>query len=373
MHISEAEKITKLLDENDDLYDVLNKNKKLKLLIDSSDIYTSVFKSAKLIQGLPRQYSTHAAGIVLSSKNIVDLIPIQLGINSNPQTQYAMDYLEQNGLLKIDILGLRSLTFIKKTIQLINDELKLTINMEDIKLDDKKIFKILSVGATAGIFQLESPGMKTTLKKIKIDNFEDIVATTSLFRPGPQKQISKYISRKHGYEKITYIHSDLEKILKSTYGIIIYQEQIMSIVQHFAGLSLSKADIFRRAISKKDFGLINSIKNDFFNGIINKGYSEKIANEIYDLIYQFSEYGFNRSHAFSYSMISYQMAYLKVYFPRQFMTSLFNSVIGNKEKTYSYILELKNLGITLERPNINIPIGEYYIKSKKHCNGIKKY
>lgn len=356
-----AEKLSKLIPEGLTLEEAYNKIKNFKVSIDSDDTFKEIYESAKLIEGLPRQHSTHAAGIVISLEPIYHSCPIQKGYSDIPLTQYPMDYMEMNGLLKIDILGLRNLHFIKNIIKLSNSK----INLQNTPLNNKEVFNLFAKGKTAGIFQLESPGMTKVLKEMKPTNFEDIVATTSLFRPGPQKQILHYIKRKHNEEKIEYLSKDLINILKPTYGIIIYQEQIMEIAQKFSGLSLAKADILRRAIGKKQLSLIHSLKNEFKDGARNNGHSLSKIEKVYELIVKFSSYGFNRSHAFAYSVLSYQLGYLKVKYPLEFITSLLNSYIGNTNKIFQYILEAETLGLSVELPNINKSSSEAQIINKK--------
>ncbi|NQX83402.1 MAG: DNA polymerase III subunit alpha [Mycoplasmataceae bacterium] len=368
---TETNSITKLIPEDLTLDESYKKSKVFKEKINSSDMLKKIFKSAKLIEGLPRQFSTHAAGIVISDEPIYKSVPVQNGYGEILQTQYSMDYMEYNGLLKIDILGLRNLSFIKKTLDDIKLNKDIIINLKSINFNDQKVFSLLSSGRTSGIFQLESPGMRASLKDIKVTSFEDIVAVTSLFRPGPMKMIPEFASRKRGDHPIAYINDEIKTILKLTYGIIIYQEQIMQIVQVFSNFSLSKADILRRAISKKDINLLKSLKQEFFNGAIENGHDNKLIQETYDLIYEFSNYGFNRSHAFAYTIISYWLAWLKINYPLEFMNSLLNSVIGNSTKTPIYISEAEDLGIKINEPSIFDSFSEYRIIGKEIFIGLK--
>ncbi|RKX67241.1 MAG: DNA polymerase III subunit alpha, partial [Tenericutes bacterium] len=301
--VSEVEKLTKQIKDTDTLSKA-EKTKKIKLILDTNETLKDVFEKAKKIEGLPRQSSTHAAGIVLSKQSISDVVPLQEGYNGINQTQYAMNYLEENGLLKIDFLGLRNLTFIKETIKLIDKD----IDIDNIDLNDKKALKLLANGSTGGIFQMESPGMTKVLRELKPTIFEDIIATTSLFRPGPIKSIPYYIKRKHGKEKVESIDPSIDSILEPTFGLIIYQEQIMKIAQEYAGLSLAEADSLRRAIGKKDSALMQSLVKEFKLGAATKGRNEDTTNKIIQFIEEFASYGFNRSHAFAYSIISMQLA-----------------------------------------------------------------
>lgn len=368
---SEANSITKLISDDLTLEEAYSNSKAFREKIDSTQMLTEIFNSAKLIEGLPRQFSTHAAGIVLSDYPIVNSVPVQKGYGNILQTQYSMGYMEYNGLLKIDILGLRNLSFIKETLELIKNNQGIEIDLKNINFNDEKIYGYLASGKTSGIFQLESPGMKSSLRDIKVSNFEDVVATTSLFRPGPIKMIPEFAKRKRGEVATTYLNSDVKEILMSTYGIIVYQEQIMKLVQSVASFSLSKADILRRAIGKKDIDLLETLKDDFFKGAINNGYKENDIKEMYELIYEFSNYGFNRSHAFAYTTISYWLAWLKFNFKLEFMTSLLNSVIGNSTKTPEYILESEELGIVVENPSIINSTSSYEILDKKIFIGLR--
>ncbi len=355
---SQSDVLSKAIPEGATLREAYKENKAFKLAVDSSSINTEIFKSAKLIERLPRQHSTHAAGIVLSPVEIYKNVPVQKGYENIHLTQYSMQWMEINGLLKIDILGLRNLSFMDEILKLIGKK----IDINKIPLNRPEVYKLLSAGMTVGIFQLESPGMTKVLKQMQPTEFEDIVATTSLFRPGPMKQIPLYIKRKNGESKIEYPSKEIEDILKSTYGIIIYQEQIMQIAQKFSGLSLARADILRRAIGKKDISLIHELKDEFIKGSIENGNDEKEAKKIYDLIYEFSEYGFNRSHAFAYSIISYQLAYLKANYPKEFITALLNSIIGNVDKTTAYINETIKMGIKVLKPSINKSLVTFIIE-----------
>lgn len=359
-----AEQITKNLKDNEDLATSFKNNANFRKAVEADSLYLKIFDTAKTIEGLPRQFSTHAAGIVLTDKNITDSVPIQNGFNNLNQTQYTMDYMEYNGLLKIDILGLRNLSFLHEVFNNINSKAKTKLEFITTNFNDKKVFQLLSKGLTGGIFQLESERMTSFLKKMVINQFEDIVATTSLYRPGTLKMIESYIKRKNGEEEITYLVKEFEPILKSTYGIIVYQEQIMELVQVFANFSLAKADLIRRAISKKDVNKVEELKADFFTGAKERKHPTPLIQTVYDLIYEFSKYGFNRSHAFAYSIISYNLAYLKLYYPLEFMTSLLNSVLGNFAKTVNYIKEAREMNLTIAFPTLNDGIAANFVYKK---------
>lgn len=310
-----------------------------------------VLENAKGIVGLPRHISTHAAGIILSSAPLSDIIPLQEGINGLYQSQLEASDLEKIGLLKMDFLGIRNLTMISGMMSQIKgfDMNKL----RNIPLNDPKVYELLQFGDTLGIFQLESRGIRNVLVRLKPTKFEDLVAVLALYRPGPMDNIDDYITAKRT-GNIKYLHPNLEPILKETYGIIVYQEQIMKIAQEFAGYSLGEADILRRAVSKKDSHILDELANDFISKSISKGYSKEIAKNIYDLIYKFANYGFNKSHSVAYTILSYQMAYFKAnYFP-VFMSNILNNVIGTTETMVEYISYAKYRGLITNKPNVNI-------------------
>lgn len=315
---------------------------------------------SKKIEGLPRHTGTHAAGFILAKQDLTLYLPLQQGINDFYQSQFEASELESLGLLKIDFLGLRNLSVIdqiRSEILTTNPQFSLT----DIPYDDPKTYELLSSADTSGIFQLESMGMRQVLRKLKPRTFEDIVAILALFRPGPMDHIDEYIERRNG-KTFDFIHKDLEPILKPTYGIIIYQEQIMRIAHEFAGYTLAEADLLRRGISKKDKDILEKEHERFTTRCIHKGYSKDISNDLYELIVKFADYGFNRSHSVAYSIVAYQMAYLKANFFSIFMTILLSSVTGNEGLTKDYLDEVKKHQIEVSNPNINISKDIYVVK-----------
>lgn len=334
------------------LKDAYKESETLQRLVQEERI-KKVYQIASKIEGLPRHTSTHAAGVIISDRPLVEMIPLQMGSNEVLLTQYPMGILEEIGLLKMDFLGLRNLSLIESILRTIQKKEKQQIDLKNIPYNDPPTFELLQKGKTTGIFQLESEGMRDVLTHLKPTEFEDIVAVNALYRPGPMANIPVYIKRKHGQEKSQYPHPDLEKVLKKTYGVIVYQEQIMQIASIFSGFTLGEADLLRRAVSKKKREVLDQERNHFVNGAIRRGYEEKIANDIYDLIVRFADYGFNRSHAVAYSQISYQLAYLKAHYPLYFMASLLTSSIGNEEKTSEYVKELRHLGFKVFAPSIN--------------------
>lgn len=312
-----------------------------------------VFTIALKIEGLPRHTSTHAAGVVISDSSLTDSVPLQEGHGGVMLTQYPMDILEELGLLKMDFLGLRNLSLIENIQRFIKKELGQTINLQDIPLEDEKTFTLLGEGDTTGVFQLESAGMRKVLRRLKPTNLEDIVAVNALYRPGPMENIPIFIERKHGHKKITFPHEDLKGILEPTYGVIVYQEQIMQIASKMAGFTLGEADLLRRAVSKKKREILEKERGHFVNGCLQKGYDERTAEEVYDLIVRFANYGFNRSHAVAYSVIAYWLGFLKANFPLYFMAALLSSVVGNEDKIAQYIGEAKQKQMKILPPSIN--------------------
>ncbi|MFB5164801.1 DNA polymerase III subunit alpha [Parageobacillus toebii] len=321
--------------------------------VQASSLLKQWIAIAMKVEGLPRHTSTHAAGVIISSEPLSQIVPLQQGHGELYLTQYPMDVLERLGLLKMDFLGLRTLTLLEHICRLIQQQTGKTIDVRSIPLDDRKTYELVSKGDTNGIFQLESDGMKQVLKQLKPSQFEDIVAVNALYRPGPIDYIPSYIRRKHGEEKVSYLHPDLAPILAPTYGVLIYQEQIMQIAANIAGFSLGKADLLRRAVAKKKKEILDQQRNEFVQGCIDQGYDEGFANDVYDMIVRFANYGFNRSHAVAYSMLSYQLAYLKAHYPLYFYTALLTSVIGDEEKVSLYIYEARRKQIELLPPSIN--------------------
>ncbi|MBE5664564.1 DNA polymerase III subunit alpha [Staphylococcus sp. SS60] len=310
------------------------------------------FDICKKLEGLPRHTSTHAAGIIINDHPLYDYAPLTKG-DTGLLTQWTMTEAERIGLLKIDFLGLRNLSIIHQIMSQVKKDLGIQIDIEKIPFDDKKVFELLSQGDTTGIFQLESDGVRSVLKKLNPEHFEDIVAVTSLYRPGPMEEIPTYITRRHDPSKVQYLHPDLEPILKNTYGVIIYQEQIMQIASTFANFSYGEADILRRAMSKKNRAVLESERQHFIEGAKENGYHENISKQIFDLILKFADYGFPRAHAVSYSKIAYIMSYLKVHFPNYFYANILSNVIGSEKKTAQMIDEAKKQGISILPPNIN--------------------
>lgn len=350
---NKADSLTKLLDSNLTLKQNYQ-NIKIKNFLQINNEFKPVYKIAAKFEGLKRHTSLHAAGIVMSKYNLDEYVPLDKNKGEFYATQYDKDHLENLGLLKMDFLGLKNLTLIANILNEIDD-----LTFDTIPENDKKALNIFTTVNTTGIFQFESEGMKNFLKKFKPTTFEDIVSALALFRPGPMKNIDSYIRRKQGKEKINYFHEDLEQILKPTYGIIVYQEQIMQIAHLMAGYSLAEADLLRRAMSKKSEAILLKEKDKFIKGAVQKGYDIALAQNVYNMIFKFADYGFNRSHSVAYAMISYRMAYLKAHYPKIFMKHLLSSAINSETKTKEYIYECAKNNIQISKPNINISKDTY--------------
>ncbi len=334
------------------LMDAYNQNKRFSALIDTNPELKEVFKLALKLEGTPRHISQHAAGIVASEKKLLDVVPMVALDDQMNVTQYDMTHLESLGLIKIDFLGIRNLSIIDRIARQIKTSQK-DFSIQSIPLDDEKTFDLISKGETIGIFQLESDGMKNLLKKLKPKRFLDIVDTIALYRPGPMENIPTYLSNRENPKTITYLHDDLKSITEDTYGILVYQEQIMEVAQKFAGFSLAKADILRKAMSAKDARALKALEQEFLDGAKALNYDAKLSQSIFDLIYKFANYGFNKSHSVAYALVAYQLAYLKANYAERFYAELLNSVIGDDSKTKKYIDECQRLQVKLEVPSLN--------------------
>ena len=335
------------------LREAYQESKRLQAFVKESTLHQQLFSTAMKLEGLPRHTSTHAAGVIISDIPLTEIIPIQVGHEGIYLTQFPMDLLEEMGLLKMDFLGLRNLTLIENVLGNIEKGTGKRLDLAKIPMDDLDTFTLFGRGDTTGVFQFESDGIRKVLSKLKPTQFEDIVAVNALYRPGPMENINQFIERKHGLAPIDYHHPDLKEILEPTYGVIVYQEQIMQIASKLAGFSLGEADLLRRAVSKKKKEILDKERNHFINGAKKKDYSDKIAINVYNLIIRFANYGFNRSHAVSYSFIAYQLAYLKAHYPAYFMAALLTSAMGNSDKIGQYVREAKKRGIAIYPPSIN--------------------
>lgn len=357
--VSEVDTICKMIPGiNTTLMDAYNTIPLFNSKINSEERYKRLFKIALKLEGNPRHESTHAAGIVFSSKQLSDVVPITSIESDLYSTQYSAEYLEAMGLIKMDFLGLRNLGIIAEIL----DQIQPPININKIPLNDFKTFELIKNVNLLGVFQLESNGMQNLARKMRPESFEELSMMIALFRPGPMENIPEFLNNRAHRDKITYLTKELEPILKETYGIIVYQEQIMTIARKLAGFTYGKADVLRRAMSKKKAKELEKLKPEFINGCLNNGYDEQLANKLYDLILRFANYGFNKSHSIAYGLVAYTMAYLKANYPLYFYKALLNGTIGSSEKTFDYIKEIKSRGIKLKGISINKSKCEYVIE-----------
>ncbi len=346
--------IEKALEMNLELRNRYNEDDRVRELIDT----------ARLLEGMPRHASTHAAGVVISKEPVNEYVPLQKN-DECITTQYVMGTLEELGLLKMDFLGLRTLTVIRDAVELVRKNYNLNIEIDKINMEDPAVYKLISEGKTSGVFQLESGGMTQFMKELQPVSFEDIIAGISLYRPGPMEQIPRYLKNKNNTREIKYDHPLLKNILDVTYGCMVYQEQVMQIVRDLAGYSMGRSDLVRRAMSKKKISVMQEERQNFINGIVGKdgsvvvsgavrnGVDEATANRIFDEMMDFASYAFNKSHAAAYAVVAYQTAWLKCYYPVEFMAALLNSFLGSSEKVSQYVLECKTMNIEVLPPDIN--------------------
>ncbi|MCI1245203.1 MAG: DNA polymerase III subunit alpha [Bacilli bacterium] len=343
-----------IVDDKLSLRDDYRRSPRFRKLVDEDKYYLGIVALAAKIEGLPRQMGLHAAGIVLNDDPLPAALPVFDQVDGVGYVAcLERDYLEEQGFLKMDLLGLRNLSIVDCCLSLIKEDGGPTIKSDEIPYEDKDAIALIRANKTMGLFQLESPGIRRALKEIDPTSFEDVAALLALFRPGPMASIPSYAKRKKGLEKIDYPAPELEPILKSTYGIIVYQEQIMQIVRVMAGFSYGQADLFRRAISKKDADKLAALKGGFLAGCEKEGKDPVLAKRVYDLIYKFADYGFNRSHAVSYAVLTCQMAYLKSHFPKEFYCAYLDFLSSSDAKFKDTVGEAKDLGIDLSCPSLN--------------------
>ncbi|MGJ9457190.1 DNA polymerase III subunit alpha [Oceanobacillus sp. CF4.6] len=344
--------------------EIVKSSEELNRYVKSTSKLKALFAVAVKLEGLPRHISTHAAGVVISEQPLIEHIPLTLGATNTHLTQFPMNDLEALGLLKMDFLGLKNLTLLEKIIQSIKYTADKQVSLENIPSHDEQTYELLRNGLTNGVFQLESQGMKQVLTRLNPTSFEDIVAVNALFRPGPMDFIPTFIARKHKKEQVTYPHPDLKPILEKTFGVLVYQEQIMQIANKIAGFTLGEADMLRRAVSKKKKEVMDDQREAFINGCSKNGYERHVAEEIFSWIVKFSNYGFPRSHAVAYSKISYQLAYLKTHYPASFFAELLSSTKNQQEKLNTYVQELKGMNLGLLPPSINRSFGKFTVEKR---------
>ena len=336
-------------------------NPELSKLYNTDETVKKLINMSRRLEGLPRHTSMHAAGVVISQKPVMEYVPLSRASDGSLVTQFTMTTLEELGLLKMDFLGLRTLTVIQNAARLVERDKGIVLDMDHIDYEDQKVYAMLGAGKTEGVFQLESGGMTNFMKELKPGSLEDIIAGLSLYRPGPMDFIPQYIRGKNNPENITYDCPQLEPILKATYGCIVYQEQVMQIVRSLGGYTLGRSDLVRRAMSKKKASVMEKERRNFVYGneeegvpgCVNRGIREKTANKIYDDMIDFAKYAFNKSHAAAYAVVSYQTAFLKCYYPVEFMAALMTSVIENPSKVSEYILSSRRMGISILPPDVN--------------------
>ncbi len=337
------------------LHRALEINGELKTLYQADPEIKKLLDLAMSVEGLPRHASTHAAGVVIANEPLTHYVPLQNSSEGFVTTQYDKDRIEEIGLLKMDLLGLRTLTVIGDALDLIKENRGLTVDIDAIPLGDPKTSAMLSAGDTAGVFQMESSGMTNLVKELKPERFEDLIPLVALYRPGPlgSGMVTDFINGRHGRKKVTYLHPLLEPILKDTFGVILYQEQVMQIASTLAGFTLGQADLLRRAMGKKKPEVIAAQRENFMKGAAEHGLSPKLAEEIFNLIAHFADYGFNKSHSAAYALVAYQTAWLKANYPQEFMAALLTSVMGANDKVGFYIEECRRMGLAVLPPDIN--------------------
>lgn len=368
MPYGQVDKITKLIPNNPanpiTLEEALIVEPALKEAQQNDESVRELIEVGIQLEGLYRHASKHAAGIVIADRPTQELVPLYVDeVGGLPATQFSMKYAEMAGLVKFDFLGLKTLTVIKRCCEFIADR-GISVKIEDIPLDDQKTFDLLQRVETMGIFQLESGGMREVLRKLKPDRFEDIVALVALFRPGPMDDIPRYLACKHGEEEVTYLHPDLEPILKDSYGVMVYQEQVMHIAQKLGGYSLGAADLLRRAMGKKIKEEMDDQRGRFVSGAVEYGVKEEIAHQIFDQMAKFAGYGFNKSHSAPYALLAYQTAYLKANYPAEFFAASMTYDMHNTDKLNMFRTDMTKLGLALLPPDINKSFPHFAVEGK---------
>lgn len=368
MAYADVDKIAKSVppDPNTTLMDALANEQDFRLMYTTNPEIKKLIDTAMILEGLTRHASTHAAGVVIADTTLTDYLPLYKTQDEQITTGYSMTPLEKIGLLKMDFLGLRTLTVIIETIKIVERTQGKMIDITNIALDDSKTFQLLCNAQTIGVFQLESAGMRDLLRKLEPSRFEDLIALLALYRPGPigSGMLDDFIQRKHGRTPIRYDHPKLEAILKETYGIIVYQEQVMRIASELAGFSLAEADLLRRAMAKKIPEVMEQQRKKFIEGCLKQGVHKHIASKIFDLVVYFSGYGFNRSHSTAYALISYRTAFLKANFPIEFMTALLTSEKDNTDKVVEYVNESNRMNINILAPEVNRSFAKFTVEDK---------
>ena len=352
------------------LAEAYQKSKELQLLVNTNELSKILFATAEHLENLPRHYSIHAAGLVITDDSLAEIVGLQAGPLGIPVTQQTKLNVESLGLLKIDFLGLRNLTILGNIVAALRAD-GIDIDPNQIPLDDQETLALFQRGDTDAVFQFESDGIKRVLEQLHPDSFEDIVAVNALYRPGPINNIDHFINRKHGKERVQYPDPSLKKILGTTYGVLVYQEQVIQTAQVLAGFSLGEADLLRRAMSKKNADVIQRERAKFIEGAIKLGRKKETAEKVYDYIAQFANYGFNRSHAVAYSKIAFWLAYFKVHYPGAFYLALLNSNMGNRHKIAQYLTQAQEAGIKILPPDIENSKADFSLENGKILVGLK--
>ncbi len=372
---SEVDRIAKMIPWVPDmtLKKAQEQRHELRTLVKSDPRIEKLMSYSETLEGLCRHASTHAAGVVIAPKALTEYVPLYKGSKGEITTQYDMKGIEEIGLLKMDFLGLRTLTVIDDTVKMLREENNVLLDIDSIPLDDAKTFQLFSKGETVGIFQFESPGMREYLVKLKPESLDELTAMNALYRPGPldSKMTDEYIERKRGLKKITYEHPLLEPILKETYGVIVYQEQVLKIASDLAGYTLGKADILRKAMGKKKANLMVQQRDEFKKGAKAKGIKPEVADRIFDLIATFGRYGFNKAHSAGYAYLAYQTAYLKSHYPLQFMAASMSSEIGDTDRIVTLMEECRRMGIDVLPPDVNESRGRFKVVGNKIRFGLE--
>ena len=362
MSYSEVDRIAKLVPNTlgISLEEAIDQVKDLQEVEEQDENHKKLIDYSRVLEGMHRHASIHAAGVVIAPGELTDYVPLYKSTDGDVTTQWDMVNLEEVGLLKMDFLGLRTLTVIKDTLDLVADSRGIEIDIDSVPMDDQKVYKTFAEGNTTGVFQFESSGMKEYLKKLKPNAFEDLIAMNALYRPGPMDMIDDYITRKHGKAKVEYIHPSLEPILEDTYGIIVYQEQVMQIAHQVAGFSLAKADIMRKAMGKKKQDVMDRLSSEFVEGVVENGLEQSTAEEIFDHIVKFAQYGFNKSHSTAYAQIAYKTAYLKTYYPAEFIAANLTSEMTDTDRVVILTNDCRKMDIEVLPPDINRSEANFY-------------
>ena len=349
----------------------LEETVELRKEVNSNPDYAEMMKHCLVLEGLNRNPGTHAAGVVIAPDRLTKYTPLFKSTEGDITSQYDMNILESIGLLKMDFLGLKTLTVIENTLKMLAEK-GIKVNISDIPLNDQKTYQLFQDGHTVGLFQFESSGMQEYLRKLKPERLEDLIAMNALYRPGPMQFIDDFISRKHGREKIKYLHPSLEPILEETYGVIVYQEQVIKIAHEFAGFSMGRADILRRAMGKKKRDVMESMKREFIDNVKAKGHGEEIGEEIFDLIERFAQYGFNKSHSAGYALVAYQTGYLKAHYPAEFMAATMTSEMGrDSDRLQKLANACKTIGVEVLPPDVNESEMDFAVVEKGIRFGLK--